>query len=145
MPRFSTAVTKMRRNMGKALAVASLALACSLLPQEAYTQQKNLEKAAILLEQQSRTGKGEFINFLTGAATAYRWIGTNLDLGGAEPTYCPAPDVALDGRSYARIALEEYRRAKSEYSSLPEYPLSVLTLALMRGLRGKYPCNSATE
>jgi hypothetical protein len=131
--------------MGKALAVASLALACSLLPQEAYTQQKNLEKAAILLEQQSRTGKGEFINFLTGAATAYRWIGTNLDLGGAEPTYCPAPNVALDGRSYARIALEEYRRAKSEYSSLPEYPLSVLTLALMRGLRGKYPCNSATE
>jgi hypothetical protein len=131
--------------MGKALAVASLVLACSLFPKEAWTQQKNLERAVALLEQQSRTGKGEFINFLIGAATAYRWIGTNLDLGGAEPTYCPAPNVVLDGRSYAKIALEEYKRAKSEYISLPEYPLNVLTLALLRGLRGKFPCNSATE
>ena len=131
--------------MGKTLAIASLALTCALLPREAWTQQKNLERAVILLEQQSRTGKGEFINFLAGAATAYRWIGTNLDLGGPEPTYCPAPNVVLDGRSYAKIALEEYKRAKSEYSSLPEYPLNVLTLALLRGLRGKFPCNSATE
>jgi hypothetical protein len=131
--------------MGKTLAVASLVLACSLFPKEAWTQQKNLERAVALLEQQSRTGKGEFINFLIGAATAYRWIGTNLDLGGAEPTYCPAPNVVLDGRSYAKIALEEYKRAKSEYISLPEYPLNVLTLALLRGLRGKFPCNSATE
>jgi hypothetical protein len=129
--------------MGKALAVASLVLACSLLPQEVWAQQKNLEKAVVLLEQQSRTGKGEFINFLTGAATAYRWIGTSLDLGSAEPTYCPAPGLVLDGRSYAKIALEEYKRAKSEYISLPEYPLNVLTLALLRGLRGKFPCNSA--
>jgi hypothetical protein len=135
----------MRRNMGKALAVASLVLGCSLFPQAAWTQQKNLERAVALLEQQSRTGKGEFVNFLTGAATAYRWIGTNLDLGGAQPTYCPAPNVMLDGRSYAKIALEEYKRAKSEYISLPEYPLNVLTLALLRGLRGKFPCNSATE
>jgi hypothetical protein len=128
--------------MGKALAVASLALAALLPPQEAWAQQKNLERAVILLEQQSRTGKGEFINFLTGAATAYRWIGTNLDLGSTEPTYCPAPGLMLDGRSYAKIALEEYRRAKSEYVSLPEYPLNVLTLALLRGLRGKFPCKA---
>ena len=128
--------------MGKALAVASLALACSLPPQEAWTQQKNLEKAAVLLEHQSRTGKGEFINFLTGAATAYRWVGTNPDVGGPEPAYCPAPNLTLDGRSYAKIALEEYKRAKGEYSNLAEYPLSVLTLALLRGLRAKFPCKS---
>ena len=132
----------MRRNSGKALAIASLALACSLLAQKAWTQQKNLEKAAGILEQQSRTGKGEFINFLTGAATAYRWVGTNPDLGGPEPAYCPAPGLVLDGRSYAKIALEEYKRAKSEYSKVAEYPLNVLTLALLRGLRAKYPCKS---
>lgn len=126
--------------MGKALAVAGLALACSLLPQKGWTSQKNLERAVVLLEQQSRTGKGEFINFLTGAATAYRWIGAKVDLGGAEPTYCPAPGLALDGRGYAKIALEEYKRAKSDYASLPEYPLNVLTLALLRGLRDKFPC-----
>jgi hypothetical protein len=132
---------KMRRGMGKALAIFSLALTCSLLPQEGWTR-GNLEKAVILLEQQSRTGKGEFINFLTGAASAYRWVGTNLDVAGAERAYCPAPDLMLDGRSYAKIALEEYKRAQSEYSKLAEYPLNVLTLALLRGLRAKFPCKS---
>lgn len=126
--------------MEKASAIASLALACLLLPQQGWTQQKkNLEKAAVLLERQSRIGKGEFIQFLTGAAIAYRWVGTN-ELGGAQPTYCPAAGLMLDGRSYAKIALEEYGRAKSEYASLHEYPLDVLTLALLKGLRGKFPC-----
>lgn len=128
--------------MGKALAIFSLALTCLLLPQEAWTQHRNLEKAVVILEQQSRTGRGEFINFLTGAASAYRWVATNVDVGGAEPTYCPAPDLMLDGRSYAKIALEEYKRAKSEYSKLPDYPLNVLTLALLRGLQGMFPCKS---
>jgi hypothetical protein len=128
--------------MGKALAIASLAPMCLLLPQAAWTRQSNLEKAVIILEKQSRTGKGEFISFLTGAASAYRWVGTNLDVAGAKPKYCPAPDLMLDGRSYAKIALEEYNRAKSEYSKLPEYPLNVLTLALLRGLSGKFPCKS---
>jgi hypothetical protein len=129
--------------MGKAFAVgSSIALMCLLLPQPAWTQQKNLDKAVTILEQQSRTGKGEFINFLTGAASAYRWVGTNLDVAGAERTFCPAPGLELDGRSYAKIALEEYKRAKSEYGKLPEYPLNVLTLALLRGLRGKFPCKA---
>ena len=126
--------------MGKALAAASLAMACSLIPQTGWTTQKNLENAAMLLERQSRAGRGEFISFLTGAATAYRWVGTTPDVGGSEPAYCPAPGLRLDGRSYAKIALEEYKRAKNEYSSLSDYPLNVLTLALLRGLRAKYPC-----
>jgi hypothetical protein len=128
--------------MGKASVVGCVALVCLLLPQPGWTQQRNLEKAVVILEQQSRTGKGEFINFLTGAAIAYRWAGANVDVGGPEKTFCPPPDAMLDGRSYAKIALEEYKRAKSEYAKVPEYPLNVLTLALLRGLRGKFPCKA---
>ena len=109
-----------------------LALACLLCVQAAFAQ-TNLDKAANLLDQQSRRGKGEFITYLTGAAAAYRWA----------ESYCPAADVALDGRSYGRIAVEEYRRAKSEYAKLPQYPLDVLSLALLRGLESRYPCKRA--
>jgi hypothetical protein len=121
----------------RAFAGAAIALMCSLIPGHAWAQ-TNLEKAAHLLEQQSRNGKGEFITFLTGAATAYRWASTDADAG----MYCPPPKLTLDGRSYAKIALEEYRRAKPEYAKLKDYPLDVLTLALLRGLREKFPCKS---
>lgn len=111
-----------------------LALACLLCAQSASAQ-TNLDKAANLLDQQSRRGKGEFITYLTGAAAAYRWA----------ESYCPAPDAMLDGRSYGRIALEEYRRAKPEYAKLTQYPLDVLSLALLRGLETRYPCKRVTE
>lgn len=111
-----------------------LTLACLLYVQSAWAQ-GNLDKAANLLDQQSKRGRGEFITYLTGAAAAYRW----------SKSYCPAADAALDGRSYGRIALEEYRRAKTDYAKLPQYPLDVLSLALLRGLESRYPCERATQ
>ena len=38
--------------------------------------------------------------------------------------------------------MEEYRRAKDEYTKLPQYPLDVLSLALLRGLETRYPCET---
>ena len=35
--------------------------------------------------------------------------------------------------------------AKSEYAALTEYPLDVLSLALQRGLRTRYPCDAGRE
>jgi hypothetical protein len=125
--------------VSRALAGAAMALMCSLIPSPAWAQ-TNLEKAAHILEQQSRSGKGEFITFLTGAASAYRWASAGADAEGAASMYCPPPNLTLDGRSYARIALQEYQRAKPDYTKLPDYPLEVLTLALGRGLRDKFPC-----
>jgi hypothetical protein len=90
-----------------------------------------------VLEQQARTGKGEFINFLIGAASAYRWS----EGQGTDATYCP-PDTPLDGGRYARITLEEYKRGKAEYSKISGYPLDVLTLALLRSLRAQFPCST---
>jgi hypothetical protein len=91
--------------------------------------------SAFLVEQQAKRGKGEFITFLMGAASAYRWDGSGV---------CPPPRATLEGRTYAQIALEEYKRDTREYASLKEYPLDVLALALQRGLRARYPCTDRT-
>lgn len=114
------------------ISIRAVVLACLLCAQPAWSQ-TNLDKAVNLLDQQARRGKGEFITYLTGAAAAYRWA----------ETYCPPADAALDGRSYGRIAVEEYRRAKGEYTKLPQYPLDVLSLALLRGLETRYPCKAS--
>lgn len=128
----------MGRGIGQALAIGNLALVCLLISFPGRAQ-GHLDRAVHLLEQQSRTGKGEFINFLTGAASAYRWAESE----GAGATYCPPPNMMLDGRGYAKMTLEEYKRAKSEYTKIGGYPLDVLTLALLRSLRARFPCTAA--
>lgn len=106
--------------------------------------QSTLDKAAHLLEQQARTGKGEFVSFLMGAASAYRWESAEGKDARGERGFCPPPRHALDAKTYARIALDEYRRDKSQYAMLSEYPLDVLALALHRGLRARFPCADPT-
>ena len=130
--------------MGKQFGVRSavLVLASALLPGTGLAQ-SNLEKAVRVVEQQARSGKGEFVTYLTGAAAAYRWASTTG--GMSEGMYCPPHDLALDGRSYARIAIDEYKAAKSEYLKLPQYPLDVLSFALLRGLGKRFPCQSSNE
>jgi hypothetical protein len=125
------------RDIGQAVVVGAVALACLLISLPGRTQ-SHLDRAVQVLEQQSRSGKGEFINFLVGAASAYRWA----ESGGAGATYCPPADLKLDGRGYAKMTLEEYKRGKSEYAKIGGYPLDVLTLALLRGLRARFPCGS---
>ena len=126
------------------LARLALTLLCLALPQAAPAQGK-LDKAVQILEQQARAGRGEFVTFLMGAASAYRWDSTAPEGPGAERLFCPPPWHSVDGKSYAKIALEEYRRSKSEYAGLTEYPLDVLSLALQRGLRARYPCEAGGE
>lgn len=94
-----------------------------------------LDQAAKVLEQQARRGKGEFVSFLIGAASAYRWA----EGQGTGATYCP-PEAPLEGRRYASMALEEYKRGRSEYIKMSGYPLDILTLALLRSLRATFPC-----
>lgn len=117
----------MKQFIGSVLAIIGLAFASAVC-----ANGSNLEKAARILDQQSRAGKGEFITYLTGAAAAYRWAGAN----------CPPADAQLDGRGYARIALQEYQQKKVEYAGLHDFPLNVLALALMRGLQEKFPCRA---
>jgi hypothetical protein len=121
---------------------AGLALLGLIAAQAAWAQPGNLEKAVRIVEQQARTGRGEFITYLNGAAAAYRWVNTTDRTDGQRSMYCPPADVVLEPRSYARIALEEYQRGKSEYTKLPQYPLDVLSLALLRGLGQRFPCKS---
>jgi hypothetical protein len=122
-------------------AIAAFAL---FLANAAWAQ-GNLEKAAQMLDQQSRAGKGEFLTYLTGAAAAYRWIGVKSDIAGSASAYCPPQDMKLDGRGYAKIALTEYQQRRSEYAGLHDFPLNVLALALLRGLQEKYPCRAEAE
>ncbi len=110
----------------------------------AFAQSSTLEKAARILEQQAKRGKGEFVTFLMGAASAYRWDSASSDGADLARHFCPPPRDSLEGKTYARIALEEYRRDTREYSGLKEYPLDVLALALQRGLRARYPCADRT-
>jgi len=111
-----------------------------LVANAVWAQASNLEKAAHMLDQQSRAGKGEFLTYLTGAAAAYRWVGVRSDIEGSASIYCPPQEAKLDGRGYAKIALEEYQRRKSEYAGLKDFPLNVLALALLRGLQERFPC-----
>src|ERR1043166_1093495 len=122
----------------------ALTLLCFPLPQAAAAAGK-IDKAVQILEQQARAGRGEFVTFLMGAASAYRWDSTAPEGPPAERLFCPPPWHSVDGKSYARIALEEYRRSKSEYAALSEYPLDVLSLALQRGLRARYPCDAGPQ
>jgi len=122
----------------------ALTLLCFALPQAAAAAGK-IDKAVQILEQQARAGRGEFVTFLMGAASAYRWDSTAPEGPGAERLFCPPPWHTVDGKSYAKIALEEYKRSKSEYAGLTEYPLDVLSLALQRGLRARYPCDEGGE
>ena len=129
----------------QALALVALTLPWLAAPQAAGAQGK-LDKAVQILEQQARAGRGEFVTFLMGAASAYRWDSAAAPEGpGAERLFCPPPWHSVEGKSYAKIALEEYRRSKGEYAALTEYPLDVLSLALQRGLRARYPCEAGRE
>ncbi len=127
----------MKRIIIKALAGTGAVL---LTTAAAAAQSGALDEAASILERQARAGRGEFITYLVGAAAAYRWANTK---GDAEKPglYCPTSETKLDGRAWARIALEEYKRNKREYADLQEYPLSVFALALLHGLQSKYPCS----
>ena len=40
------------------------------------------------------------------------------------------------------MALEEYKRGRSEYIKMSGYPLDILTLALLRSLQATFPCPS---
>lgn len=124
------------------LIVLFLALLFGAAP--ASAQSGTLEKAARILEQQARSGRGEFVTFLMGAASAYRWDSASTEGVDLARHFCPPPRDALEGKAYARIALEEYRRDTREYAALKEYPLDVLALALQRGLRARYPCPDRT-
>jgi hypothetical protein len=127
----------MKLIISSVFAIAGFAL---LVANAVWAQGSNLEKAAHMLDQQSRAGKGEFLTYLTGAAAAYRWVGVRSDIEGSASIYCPPQEVKLDGRGYAKIALEEYQRRKSEYAGLKDFPLNVLALALLRGLQERFPC-----
>lgn len=127
----------MKRRVLRALALAA---ATSALTGTASAQPGTLDKAARILEQQAKAGRGEFVTYLSGAAAAYGWANKNGDAN-TPPLYCPASDVKLDGRGWTSIALEEYRRNKEEYAHLEEYPLDVFALALLHGLQSKYPCS----
>jgi hypothetical protein len=115
---------------------------CLAAAQAAQPQQSRLDKAVQMLEQQARSGKGEFVTFLMGAASAYRWDVAAAEGTAVERAFCPPPWHSVEGKSYAKIALEEYRRAKTEYAALTQYPLDVLSLALQRGLRERFPCDA---
>ena len=128
----------------QALALAALTLTFLAVAPQASAQGK-LDKAVQILEQQARAGRGEFVTFLMGAASAYRWDSAAPEGAAAERLFCPPPWHSVDGKSYAKIALEEIRRSKSEYAALTEYPLDVLSLALQRGLRSRYPCEAGQE
>ena len=132
----------MKLIISSVFAIAGFAL---LVANTVWAQPGNLEKAAQMLDQQSRAGKGEFITYLAGAAAAYRWTALNSDVGGPGAIYCPPPDAKLDGRGYAKIALEEYQRRKGEYAGLKDFPLNVLALALLRGLQERFPCRSEAQ
>ena len=125
--------------------IISSVFATLLVANTVWAQGSNLEKAAHMLDQQSRAGKGEFITYLTGAAAAYRWIGVKSDIEGSGSVYCPPQEMKLDGRGYAKIALEEYQRRKGDYAGLHEFPLNVLALALLRGLQERFPCRSEAQ
>jgi len=116
-----------------------------MLAATASAEGNKLEQAAQILKQQAKRGRGEFITYLTGAASAYRWAGEDNGDSGAPALYCQPEDTKLDGRAYANIALEEYARAKAQYKEIPEYPMTVLALALLHGLQEKYPCADAEE
>src|ERR1041385_3521959 len=61
----------------------ALTLLCFALPQAAAAAGK-IDKAVQILEQQARAGRGEFVTFLMGAASAYRWDSTAPEGPGAE-------------------------------------------------------------
>lgn len=124
----------MKRIIGSLLAL--------LVASAVHAQGSHLEKAANMLDQQSRAGRGEFLTYLTGAAAAYRWVGVKSDIAGSASIYCPPADAQLDGRGYAKIALAEYQHNKGAYAGMKDFPLNVLALALLRGLQEKYPCRA---
>lgn len=128
--------------MKKTIKHAAGFAAAALLMTSAGAQSGKLDEAARILERQAKAGRGEFITYLVGAAAAYRWAAA--DAGAEHALYCPPTDKRVDGRTWAKIALQEYKRDKAQYSGLDEYPLTVFALALLHGLQDKYPCASTS-
>ena len=123
--------------------VATAVLVLVLLPSAsaARSEQARLDKAVDLLQQQSQTGRGEFIAFINAAGSAYNWVNAELETKDAGlRLFCPPPGKSLTSRDYAQIAVGEYRKAKHDYAQRTEYPLDVLSLALLRGLQDTFPC-----
>jgi hypothetical protein len=121
-----------------AAAVSALAL---LAAPSTRSEPARLDKAVSLLQQQSQTGKGEFVAFINAAGGAYSWVNAELETREqGHRLFCPPPGTLLTSREYAQIAVAEYKKGKHEYAQRTEYPLEVLSLALLRGLQDTFPC-----
>jgi len=89
----------------------ALTLLCFALPQAAAAAGK-IDKAVQILEQQARAGRGEFVTFLMGAASAYRWDSTAPEGPGAERLFCPST-VCQGGGQKRRSRNTGARRAST--------------------------------
>jgi len=116
-------------------------LCCCRPPRRRGRNRHGWTRQSICSSSSRRPAKGEFIAFINAAGSAYSWVNAELGIKDAgQRLFCPPPGKSLTSRDYAHIAVAEYRKSKQAYAQRIEYPLDVLSLALLRGLQDTFPC-----
>lgn len=102
----------------------------------------DVEIAVEELKAQRNAGSGIWITILSGAGTAYGMANAQLKYQGLTPLFCQPAQFILNPLNFADIVLGEFREEPKVYnlSQYQQYPMDVLTLALLRGLRKSFPC-----
>ena len=122
---------------------AAAVLACTALAMAspAWPQTNRIEAAFNELERQSRTGKGEYAEALVGMIHAYEVANVELETVRKQPVLYCLPEVgAFDYTLLAFITVGEYRANKSLYDKAGAEPLTLMSMALLKGLQSAFKC-----
>lgn len=75
--------------------------------------------------------------YLTGVGEGFGWANSRLSSRGDKQLYCVPENLALNGKNYVRIALDEVERQRALGMNIPN---NQIELALLVGLERTFSC-----
>ena len=127
--------------MKRAIAVFVVSASMMLTPMLAFAEAGGVAKAFAQLEREHTEGEaGLWTTYASGAASALSWANSMLEARKEQRLYCPPRGVPPNPRTYAEVALNEYKGNKPRYDTLDKYPGEAVALAVVNGLMAKWPC-----
>ncbi len=126
--------------MKRALLVGAIAI---IVSSAGHAQQPmRLSVLMTTLEKQGVENRGVLFDQVAGAGRGFALVNGHLKLKKAPVFYCQPENLALVGKNYVDIAVQEYRRNLSLYDdqSADYSPVDAAVAILLEGLRQTFPC-----
>ena len=129
--------------MKRALLAGAIAIILSPVGHAQQPTRLSLSMLMAMLEKQSHTNEGRIFDQVAGAGRGFGWVNEHLKQTKTQPLYCPPGQLALVGKNFADITVQEYKRNAVVYDQIagPDFsPYDIAVFILLQGLRQTFPC-----